>query len=214
MPSLADQTSAAVKIQGLPRAKKAFKKHLEERRNYMNRIPRTTHAAERAPVDVVPTNCVCPLSSSSVHEKLSALSPHLCAYLVIDAQGLAAILDIFEQKTTGRGPATAEILVILQEVFLRIVQCSHPSVSAEVDANIGDCVRVSLHIFHAFYNNPVIVHGFGRAILALYRRPSAKPHFEKAKFYLNYASKRFARLAGTDPRKIMLSEMRNEMLSK
>lgn len=47
----------------------------------------------------------------------------------MDAQGLAAILDIFEQKTTGRGPATAEILSILQEVFLRIVEVSKAVVS-------------------------------------------------------------------------------------
>ncbi|KAK5964467.1 hypothetical protein GCK32_007026, partial [Trichostrongylus colubriformis] len=237
VPSLADQTRAAVKIQAWYRGCReriALRKHLEERRKFMNAY-RGNVAAEE-PSDVVDNIA---LSSRPVHEKihaavdmlfdpkmyvskvgafilnrLSALSPHLCAYLVIDAQGLAAILDIFEQKTTGRGPATAEILVILQEVFLRIVECSHPAVIAEVDANIADCVKVSLHIFHAFYVNPVIVEGFGRAILALYRRQNARPHFEKANFYLNYASKRFARLPGTDPRKIVLSEMRSEMLSK
>ncbi|VDL87560.1 unnamed protein product [Nippostrongylus brasiliensis] len=145
--------------------------------------------------------------------RLSALSPHLCAYLVVDAQGLSAILDIFEQKTTGRGPATAEILSILQEVFLRIVQCTHPAVVAEVEANLGDCVKIALHIFHAFYTNPVIVDGFGRAILALHRRPNAKKFFTKSKFYLSYATRRFNRLPQTDPRKTVLLEMKREMLS-
>ncbi|KAK6062066.1 hypothetical protein COOONC_00259 [Cooperia oncophora] len=147
MPSLADQTSAAVKIQAWFRGyreRKGLQKHLEERRSFMEAY-RGNIAAEE-PSDIVDNAA---LSSRPVHEKihaavdmlfdpkmyvskvgafilnrLTALSPHLCAYLVIDAQGLAAILDIFEQKTTGRGPATAEILVILQEVFLRIVTVS------------------------------------------------------------------------------------------
>ncbi|PIO69482.1 hypothetical protein TELCIR_08689 [Teladorsagia circumcincta] len=152
-PTLADQTSAAVKIQAWYRGcreRKSLQKHLEERRNFMNAY-RGNIAAEE-PSDVVDNAA---LSSRPVHEKihaavdmlfdpkmyvskvgafilnrLSALSPHLCAYLVIDAQGLAAILDIFEQKTTGRGPATAEILVILQEVFLRIAEASYSSLNS------------------------------------------------------------------------------------
>ncbi|KJH49316.1 hypothetical protein DICVIV_04519 [Dictyocaulus viviparus] len=50
----------------------------------------------------------------------------------------------------------------------------------------------------------IIADGFGRAILALYRRPGAKKYFEKAPFYLNYATRRFNRLAETDPRKAIL----------
>ncbi|XGW27939.1 hypothetical protein V3C99_008047, partial [Haemonchus contortus] len=233
--SFTNRTSAAVKIQAWYRGcreRSGLQKHIEERRSFMNAY-RGNVAAEE-PSDVVDNVA---LSSQPVHEKihaaiemlfdpkmyvskvgafilnrLSALSPHLCAYLVIDAQGLAALLDFFEQKTTGRGPAATEILTILQEVFLRLIECPYPSVSAEIDANVADCVKVSLHMFHAFYVNPVIVCGFGRAILALYRRPNAKPHFDKASFYLNYATKRFARLPITDPRKILLSEMRSEML--
>ncbi|KJH43753.1 hypothetical protein DICVIV_10241 [Dictyocaulus viviparus] len=121
--------------------------------------------------------------------RLSALSPHFCAYLVMEAQCLVVILNMLEQKITGRGPATAEILIILQEVFLRIVECQHLVVVAEVDAQLGDCAKASLHIFHAFYTYPAIVDGFGRAILALYRRRGAKKYFEKAPFYLNYATR-------------------------
>nr|CDJ88881.1 IQ calmodulin-binding region domain containing protein [Haemonchus contortus] len=233
--SFTNRTSAAVKIQAWYRGcreRSGLQKHIAERRSFM--IAYRGNVAAEEPSDVVDNVA---LSSQPVHEKihaaiemlfdpkmyvskvgafilnrLSALSPHLCAYLVIDAQGLSALLDFFEQKTTGRGPAATEILTILQEVFLRLIECPYPSVSAEVDANVADCVKVSLHMFHAFYVNPVIVCGFGRAILALYRRPNAKPHFDKASFYLNYATKRFARLPITDPRKILLSEMRSEML--
>lgn len=62
---------------------------------------------------------------SLIPDRLTALSPHLCAYFVVDAQGLIALLDIFGQKTTGRGPATAEILAILSDVFLRVLEVSY-----------------------------------------------------------------------------------------
>ncbi|WKY06365.1 hypothetical protein Q1695_006510 [Nippostrongylus brasiliensis] len=234
--TLEERTAAAVKIQAWYRGvreRQRLQKHLEDRREFMEAY--RGNVANEEPSDVVDNVA---LSSRPVHSKihdavdmlfdpkmyvskvgafilnrLSALSPHLCAYLVVDAQGLSAILDIFEQKTTGRGPATAEILSILQEVFLRIVQCTHPAVVAEVEANLGDCVKIALHIFHAFYTNPVIVDGFGRAILALHRRPNAKKFFTKSKFYLSYATRRFNRLPQTDPRKTVLLEMKREMLS-
>ncbi|VDO26776.1 unnamed protein product [Heligmosomoides polygyrus] len=149
---MADQCAAAVKLQAWYRGcreRKRLRKDLEKRRDFMEAY--RGNIANEEPSDVVDNAA---LSSRPVYSKihdavdmlfdskmyvskvgafilnrLSALSPHFCAYLVVDAQGLAAILDIFEQKTTGRGPATAEILSILQEVFLRIVEVSKAVVS-------------------------------------------------------------------------------------
>ncbi|KJH45767.1 hypothetical protein DICVIV_08163 [Dictyocaulus viviparus] len=234
VPSVHDKNIAAIKIQAWFRGyrdRSRLRVHLQQRRSFMAAY-RGNIAAEQPShvVDSVALNSR-PVSAK-IHDavemlfdskmyiskvgafilnRLSALSPHFCAYLVMEAQGLVAILDILEQKTTGRGPATAEILIILQEVFLRIVECQHPVVVAEVDAQLEDCAKAALHIFHAFYTYPVIVDGFGRAILALYRRPGAKKYFEKAPFYLNYATRRFNRLAETDPRKAILLSMKNEM---
>lgn len=234
VPSIRDQTIAAIKIQAWFRGyreRARLRVHLQERRSFMAAY-RGNIAAEQ-PSAVVDSAA---LSSrpvlAKIHDavdmlfdpkmyiskvgafilnRLSALSPHLCAYMVVNAQGLAAILDILEQKTIGRGPPTANILAILQAVFLRIVECKHPLVVAEVDAQLEDCIKAALHTFHAFYTDAVIVDGFGRAILALYHRPDAKNYLAKASFYLNYATRRFNRLAETDPRKAILLRMKEEM---
>lgn len=61
-----------------------------------------------------------------------------------------------------------------------------------MDAQLEDCAKTALHIFHAFHVYPQIVFTFGKAILVLYSRPGAKKHFDKAPFYLNYAKRRLA----------------------
>ncbi|VDM57859.1 unnamed protein product [Angiostrongylus costaricensis] len=227
VPSIRDQTTAAIKIQAWFRGyreRARLRVHLQKRRSFMAAY-RGNIAAEQPsaivdnaalssrPVLAKMHDAVDMLFDSKMYiskvgafilNRLSALSPHLCAYMVVNAQGLAAILDILEQKTIGRGPPTANILAILQA-------CKHPVVVTEVDAQLEDCIKAALHTFHAFYTDAVIVDGFGRAILALYRRPGAKNYLAKASFYLDYATRRFNRLAQTDPRKAILLRMKEEM---
>lgn len=70
-------------------------------------------------------------------------------------------------------------------------------------------MKIAVHIFHAFYTNPVIALGFGRALLALYSRPNSKQHSAKSKFHVNYATRRFIRLPDTDPRKAVFTMIRH-----
>ncbi|KHJ89739.1 hypothetical protein OESDEN_10430, partial [Oesophagostomum dentatum] len=146
-------------------------------------------------------------------DRLTSLSPHLCAYFVVDAQGLAAILDFLDQQHIGRGPATANIFLIIADVFLRIIECREPTVVAEVNARLEDCVGRALHVFHAFYCYPRLVCTFGKAILAMYQRPNAEQYFGKASFYLRYAQKRFASIPETDPRRAVLEELTSQILN-
>ncbi|KAK6741628.1 hypothetical protein RB195_009475 [Necator americanus] len=235
VPTLADQVKAALKIQAWYRGcvvRSNLREHLHRRRSFMRAYLGNIAAEEPSDVvnnmelDALPVHAkihdaIEMLFHSKMYiskvgafimNRLSALSPHLCAYLAVDAQGLVALLDIFGQKTTGRGPGTAEILTILADVFLRIIECQHPAVVAEVDAQLEDCVRTALHIFHAFHTYPQIVFVFGKAILALHRRPEANQFFNNAPFYLNYAKRRFARFPINDPRKVILEEMIAKML--
>ncbi|KAJ1357743.1 hypothetical protein KIN20_015950 [Parelaphostrongylus tenuis] len=234
VPSIHDQTTAAARIQAWYRGcreRARLRVHLQERRTFMDTYRRNIAAEQPSSLvdnDTLSSRPVLTKMHDAVDmlfdpkmyvskvgafilNRLSALSPHLCAYMVVEAQGLASILDILEQKSIGRGPPTANVLVVLQEVFLRIVECKHPLVVAEVDAQLEGCVKAALHTFHAFHTDPVIVDGFGRAILALYRRSDAKKYFEKAPFYLDYATRRFNRLPETDPRKAILLRMKEEM---
>ncbi|CAJ0602024.1 unnamed protein product [Cylicocyclus nassatus] len=233
-PTSEDQTIAATKIQAWWRGclvRAELREHLHRRRSYM--IAYLGNVAAEQPEDVVDNIA---LDALPVHTKIhdavemlfnpkmyitkvgafilnrvTALTPHLCAYFVVDAQGLAALLDFFGQKSTGRGPGTADILSILAEVFLRVLECREAVVEAEVNALLEDCAKSALHIFHAFYVYPQIVYLFGKAILAIHRRPEAAVYFDKAPFYMNYARRRFARFPHTDARRAILEEMINEM---
>ncbi|RCN43144.1 hypothetical protein ANCCAN_10881 [Ancylostoma caninum] len=145
--TLADQITAAIKIQAWFRGNRTraeLREHLHRRRSYMRAYLENVAAEE--PNDVAGSMA---LDARPVHAKiqdavemlfdpkmyiskvgafilnrLTALSPHLCTYFVVNADGLVALLDIFGQKTTGRGPATAEILTILSDVFLRVLEVS------------------------------------------------------------------------------------------
>ncbi|KIH58325.1 hypothetical protein ANCDUO_11469, partial [Ancylostoma duodenale] len=218
--TLADQITAAIKIQAWFRGNRTraeLREHLHRRRSFMRAYLENVAAEE--PNDVAGSMA---LDARPVHAKyayytkflyrLTALSPHLVTYFVVNAEGLVALLDIFGQKTTGRGPATAEILTILSDVFLRVLECRQSAVIAEVNNQLEDCAKTALHIFHAFHVYPQIVFTFGKAILVLHSRPGAKKYFDKAPFYLNYAKRRFARLPATDPRKAILTEMISQML--
>ncbi|KHJ88631.1 hypothetical protein OESDEN_11573 [Oesophagostomum dentatum] len=235
-PTLADQITAATKIQAWFRGcltRSHLSEHLHRRRSFMRNY--LGNVAAEQPRDVVNSDVLDALPvHAKIHDavemlfdqrmyitkvgayilnRLTSLSPHLCAYFVVDAQGLAAILDFLDQQHIGRGPATANIFLIIADVFLRIIECREPTVVAEVNARLEDCVGRALHVFHAFYCYPRLVCTFGKAILAMYQRPNAEQYFGKATFYLRYAQKRFASIPETDPRRAVLEELTSQILN-
>uniref|UniRef100_A0A1I7XRT1 Calponin-homology (CH) domain-containing protein n=1 Tax=Heterorhabditis bacteriophora TaxID=37862 RepID=A0A1I7XRT1_HETBA len=138
--------------------------------------------------------------------RLTALSPHVCSYFVVDIRGLAVILDRLEQ--VDRGPGMTEVVAILAEVFLRIAQCPEPAVIREVDFFLKDCVKVAFHLFYAFYTYPNIVQMFGEAIVSFWKKPGAVKYFNKSKYYISAADQRFNRLPDSDIRKATLEMMK------